>query len=43
MSRKVIVLPRAELQLLEAAVWWGENRSPEQALRWLEGFESAIT
>ena len=43
MSRKVIVLPRAESQLLKAAAWWSENRSPEQALRWLEGFESAIT
>jgi len=42
MSRRVIVLPRAESQLLEAAVWWSENRSPEQALRWLDGFEAAI-
>lgn len=43
MSRKVIVLPRAESQLLEAATWWSENRSPEQALRWLDRFEAAIT
>ena len=42
MSRKAIVLPWAESQLLKAAIWWSENRSPEQALRWLNGFEAAI-
>ena len=35
-------MPRAELQLYEAALWWSENRNPDQAFRWLEGFEHAI-
>ncbi len=43
MKREVILLPRAEVQLLEAALWWCENRSPEQAFRWLDGFEAALT
>lgn len=43
MTREVIVLPRAEPQLLDAAIWWSENRSSEQAFRWLEGFEKALT
>lgn len=43
MKYQVIVLPRAELQLYNAALWWLENRSAEQALRWLEGFEHAIS
>jgi plasmid stabilization system protein ParE len=28
--------------LTDSAVWWAENRSAEQALRWLDGFEQAI-
>jgi len=39
---QVILLPRAEQQLCEAALWWSEHRNLDQALRWLEGFESAI-
>jgi len=39
---RVTILPRAKLQLLEQAVWWSENRSAEQAFRWLEGFEAAL-
>ncbi|MFV2067987.1 MAG: type II toxin-antitoxin system RelE/ParE family toxin [Pirellulales bacterium] len=42
MTYRVIVLPRAERQLYEIALWWSENRSPEQAFRWLDGFEAAI-
>lgn len=42
MTYEVIVLPRAEAQLLEAAIWWSKNRSVEQAYRWLDGFEAAI-
>ena len=42
MTYRVIVLPRAELQLYDAALWWSRNRSPEQACRWLGGFEAAI-
>jgi len=39
---QVILLPRAEKQLYEAALWWSEHRTPDQAFRWLEGFEHAI-
>jgi plasmid stabilization system protein ParE len=38
----VTILPRAKRQLLEQALWWSENRSAEQAFRWLEGFEQAL-
>jgi plasmid stabilization system protein ParE len=24
------------------AVWWSENRSADQAIRWLDGFEKAL-
>lgn len=42
MKFQVILLPRAELQLYEAALWWSEHRNPDEAFRWLEGFERAI-
>ena len=42
MSHSVTILPRAKRQLLEQAAWWSENRSADQALRWLEGFELAL-
>ena len=42
MTYRVTILPRAKQQLLEQALWWSENRSAEQALRWLEGFEQAL-
>ena len=42
MNYRVIVLPRAELQLYEIALWWSENRSLEQAADWLNGFEADI-
>lgn len=42
MTYRVIILPRAEQQLYESALWWSEFRSPEQAIRWLDGFEVAI-
>lgn len=42
MSYRVIVFPRAKRQLLDQAVWWSENRSLDQALRWLAGFERAL-
>ena len=38
----VTILPRAKRQLLEQALWWSENRSAEQAYRWLDGFERAL-
>jgi plasmid stabilization system protein ParE len=39
---RVTILPRAKCELLEQALWWSENRSAEQALHWLEGFERAL-
>ena len=42
MNFRVTITSRAEAELYEAAVWWAENRSPDQALRWLEGYERAI-
>lgn len=42
MTYRVTILPQAKRQLLEQALWWSENRSAEQAFRWLEGFEQAL-
>lgn len=42
MTRQVVVTARAKKELYEAALWWATNRSTEQAIRWLEGFEAAI-
>jgi plasmid stabilization system protein ParE len=39
---RITILPRAKRQLLEQSLWWSENRSAEQAFRWLEGFERAL-
>jgi plasmid stabilization system protein ParE len=36
------MLPRAAIQLYESAAWWAENRSVEQAARWLGEIETAI-
>src|SRR3989304_9228058 len=42
-THRVTILPRAKRQLLEQALWWAEHRSAEQAFRWLDGFEHALT
>ena len=42
MKYRVVILPRAEQQLFEIALWWSTNRSHAQAMRWLEGIQSAI-
>lgn len=42
MTRQVVVTARAKKELYEVALWWAANRSTEQAIRWLEGFETAI-
>jgi hypothetical protein len=39
---RVSILPRATRQMFEQALWWSENRSPQQAFDWLEGFEKAL-
>lgn len=42
MSREVEVLPRATIQIYEAASWWAENRSVTQAEKWLSKIQTAI-
>jgi plasmid stabilization system protein ParE len=42
-SFRITILPRAKRQLLEQVVWWSNNHSAEQAFRWLDGFEQALT
>lgn len=38
MSRPVLLAEPAFEDLRRNARWWAEHRSPEQALRWYEGF-----
>ena len=42
MKFSVIITSKAGLQLVNCARWWSENRSADQAARWLDGFEAAI-
>ncbi len=42
MNYEVQLLPRAKLQLYDAALWWAEHRSTEQAVQWLDGLEAAL-
>lgn len=42
MIRQVDVLPRAKNQLYDAALWWADHRSLEEAAHWLTEIESAI-
>jgi plasmid stabilization system protein ParE len=42
MTYEVVITRPAEKQLLEAALWWSEHRSADQALRWYEGFLEAL-
>ncbi|MDC0935566.1 type II toxin-antitoxin system RelE/ParE family toxin [Pirellulales bacterium] len=42
MRLSVIVTPRARIEFYNDALWWAENRSINQASRWLDGFEQAI-
>ena len=39
---EVMLSARAELQLVTNALWWAENRSTEQAVRWLDGFQQEL-
>lgn len=43
MTYRVVVLPRAKLQIQAQAQWWAKHRSPEQAARWLAGIEQEIS
>ena len=42
MTFRVSLSSRAELQLYTNAIWWAENRSTEQAVRWLDGFQREL-
>ena len=42
MKYKVVILPRAKIQLYESALWWAEHRSRQQAADWLTGFQAAL-
>jgi plasmid stabilization system protein ParE len=42
MTYRIFVTSRAKLQLIQSALWWADHRSPDQADRWLDGFETAI-
>ena len=42
MRYRVTITSKAEAELYQAALWWAEHRSQEQAYRWLEGFEAAL-
>jgi plasmid stabilization system protein ParE len=42
MKHQVFMTSKATRQLAEAARWWSENRSVDQATRWLIGFEESI-
>jgi len=42
LSYRVHLSSKAELQLANAALWWTEHRSADQAARWFAGFRAAI-
>lgn len=42
MTLRVTFTSKARLELHEVALWWAENRDPEQAARWLESLEALI-
>ncbi|REK07508.1 MAG: type II toxin-antitoxin system RelE/ParE family toxin [Planctomycetota bacterium] len=42
MRHRLVLTRRAEADLNQAYTWWSDNRSPEQAYRWYEGFLQAL-
>lgn len=42
MKHRLVVDPRVHDQLRQACRWRAENRSPDQAERWYDGFAGAI-
>ena len=43
MSYQVQLTPQARIELCNSALWWAEHRSSEEAVRWLTGFEAALS
>ena len=42
MKYTVTIASQAKIEFWEAAQWWAENRSVEQAIRWVDQFQAAI-
>jgi len=42
MKRRVVITGPAETDVLSNHQWWADNRSAEQAVRWLEGIYDAM-
>lgn len=42
MTYRVTFTSKAKIEFNQAAIWWAENRSRDQAARWLDGFEQSI-
>ncbi len=42
MTYRVTIVSAAKQQMARQALWWSENRSVEQAARWLAGLDTAL-
>ena len=42
MKYHVRIMPEAYHNLATSASWWAEHRSPEEALRWYDGFVAKL-
>ena len=39
MKFRIVIVPKAKKKLLDAALWWSQHVSSEQAADWLDGIE----
>lgn len=42
MKYKLSIPSRVQNQLYNYAIWWGDNHSNDEAIRWLAGFQEAL-
>ena len=42
MTYRITFTSKARIEFNQAALWWAEHRSLDQAARWLESFETAL-
>ncbi len=42
MTYRITITSKDKREFNQAALWWAEHRSRDQAARWLDGFEAAI-
>ena len=42
MKYRVVLTSRAHIEAAEAALWWAEHRSPEQAARWYQELHEVL-